>query len=542
MGEAVTELSIIIPARNEMFLARTVEDILENIRADTEIIVVLDGAWADPPLVQNDRVHVVYLHKSIGQRAATNMAAKLARGKYVMKLDAHCSFAPGFDEIMLADMEPDITMVPVMRNLHAFDWVCECGERTYQGPSNFECKKCGSDKHTKDTVWTGKKSPQSTAYRFTPDLEFKYWGKYKKQQSGDLVESMSLQGSCFMVSRERYFELNLCDETLGSWGGQGSEVALKSWLSGGRVLVNKKTWYAHLFRTQGGDFGFPYPNPGNEQKRAKDKLREMFLNDRWDGAIHPLSWLIEKFASVPEWHDSVPNPDTTPTKGIVYYTDNKLTSDIMEACQRQIVNAANGRKVISVSLDPLEFGENITLDLERGYLTMFKQILTGLDKLETDIVYLCEHDVLYHPSHFEFTPAKRDVFYYNENVWKVHRDFGFALFYYCKQTSGLCAYRDTLIDHYRKRVAYVEKHGFSQRIGFEPGTHGRIPELAGKSDRWMSEYPNIDIRHNENLTPSRWKKSQFRNQRFCKGWLMKDTVPGWGKTLGRFDEIMESIK
>lgn len=48
----------------------------------------------------------------------------------------------------------------------------------------------------------------------------------------------------------------------GSWGNQGIEVACKTWLSGGRVLVNHNTWYAHMFRTQGAEFGFPYPQSG----------------------------------------------------------------------------------------------------------------------------------------------------------------------------------------------------------------------------------------------------------------------------------------
>ena len=44
------DLSILIPARNEMFLARTVKDILAHIEGDTEIIVVCDGNWPDPPI------------------------------------------------------------------------------------------------------------------------------------------------------------------------------------------------------------------------------------------------------------------------------------------------------------------------------------------------------------------------------------------------------------------------------------------------------------------------------------------------------------
>ena len=138
----MTDLSILIPARNEMFLARTVEDILEHAEGDTEIIVILDGEPADPPLPEHERVREICLNKSIGQRAATNLAARLSSAKCVMKCDAHCSFDQGFDVKMMVDMQDDWTMVPKMYNLHAFDWVCDCGYRHYQGPTK-PCEKCG---------------------------------------------------------------------------------------------------------------------------------------------------------------------------------------------------------------------------------------------------------------------------------------------------------------------------------------------------------------------------------------------------------------
>jgi glycosyltransferase involved in cell wall biosynthesis len=42
----MSNLSVIIPARNEQFLAHTIQDILAHSEADTEIIAVLDGQWA----------------------------------------------------------------------------------------------------------------------------------------------------------------------------------------------------------------------------------------------------------------------------------------------------------------------------------------------------------------------------------------------------------------------------------------------------------------------------------------------------------------
>jgi len=299
------ELSILIPARNEEFLKNTVDDILKKIEADTEVIVTLDGQWANPPLEKHERLNIIYLPESIGQRAATNLAAKLSRAKYVMKIDAHCAFDKGFDRKLIEVMKDNYTITPLMKNLWVFDWKCTtCGKRWYMGPEPTSCKnkECNGNKFIKKIKWKAKRSPNSHAYRFNKELEFKYWGEYKKRQVGDVVDTLSLPGSCFMCTRDKYWELDLCDESWGSWGGQGAEVSLKTWLSGGEVKVNKKTWYAHMFRTQPG-FSHPYPNPAREQLKAKNTLRETFLKDKWPKAKYKLQWLIDKFAPIPDWHN-----------------------------------------------------------------------------------------------------------------------------------------------------------------------------------------------------------------------------------------------
>ena len=561
------DLSILIPARNEMFLNQTIDSILEARQAITEIIVVLDGDWPVEPVPDNRWVTLVYHPRSVGQRAATNDAARLARGWCVMKCDAHCAFGPGFDAILLEDMEPGYTMVPMMYNLHAFDWVCPaCGHRQYQGPTPEKCPDCG-EAMERDILWKPKPSPCTTAMRFDRDLKFQYWSGYKKHQEGDLVESMSLLGACWMVERDRYFELDICDEGHGGWGQQGTEVACKTWLSGGRLVVNKRTWFAHMFRTQGGDFGFPYPLSGRETRKARDYSQALWRADTpdelpdWDKAIYPLSWLIEKFAPVPDWDEkdwgkakkaarganptpAVPSDEEEsrmePTKGILYYTDNRLDPAIMRACQEQLNRM--GLPIVSVSLAPLDFGQNLVIEAERGPLTMFRQILAGLEALDTDIVFFAEHDILYDPSHFAFTPEREDRFYYNNNVWKVDAETGRALFHYSNHTSQLCARRSLLLEHYRKRVAMVEADGFTRRMGFEPGTHGRAERVDDyKCETWMSERPNLDLRHKQNLTRTRWKREQFRNQRFTKGWTIAGEVPGWGQTEGRMAELFEGL-
>jgi len=543
----MSKLSILIPARNEMFLAKTVENILENIEEDTEIIVGLDGQFADPPIKDDPRVTIVYYGESIGQRKMTNQLCKLSKSKYVAKTDAHCAFDKGFDRKMLEAFEEipnseNVTMVSTMRNLHAFDWKCKkCGHSIYQGRTPEKCEKCGGEMY-RDVKWIGKQSPQSNFYRFDKTMHFQYWKDFEKRPEGkgDLCESLSLQGSFFMLTRKKYWELDICEENFGSWGQQGVEVAMKTWMSGGRVIVNKRTWYAHMFRTQGGDFGFPYPQSGKQVSKAREYSRELFQRDGWKGAKIKFNDVLRKFAPVPDW-----GIQPKSNKGIIYYTDNQLKLKIAKRVQNQLKSI--GLPITSASLKPMDFGHNVYINMKRGYITMFKQILAALENSESEIVYFCEHDVLYHPSHFDFTPPDKNTWYYNVNVWKLNAETGHAVRTDdCRQVSGICVYRETAIKHYKERIRRIESwikacefedeilgedlNRYIRKIGFEPGTHNR-PERVdnSKSEVWSSKYPNVDIRHGNNLTSTRWKPEQFRNQKFTKGWQETDELSYWGK-------------
>ncbi len=307
------DLSILIPSRKERFLKNTVEDALDKIEADTEIIAVLDGKWADPPVEQHDRVNLIYVNKPVGQRGGQNLACRLAKGKYVMKVDAHCGFDQGFDRKMLEAFEKtgdDVTMVPIMRNLWAFDWKCyHCGKRVYQNPTPTECEHCGkSDKLRRKIIWKGKERPQSVSYCFDSAPHFQYFNEYKKtdEYKKDLetgiTKTMSLQGSAFMLTRENYWKWEVCDESAGSWGNQGIEVALATWLSGHEVLVNHNTWYAHMFRTNP-TFTFPYKMHGSEVQRTKKKIKDKFWKMKHPKQEKPVSWLVERFWPVKGWDE-----------------------------------------------------------------------------------------------------------------------------------------------------------------------------------------------------------------------------------------------
>jgi glycosyltransferase involved in cell wall biosynthesis len=298
------DLSILIPARNELYLQNTLTDILAHIEGDTEIIVVLDGYWPYESIADDPRITIIHHSASVGQRRAVNEAAALSRAKYIMKVDAHCSFDQGFDKKLIADFPgPECTVVPRMYNLHVFDWVCKsCNGRTYQGPTPKQCK-CGGIDFEREMKWQPRWHRRTDFAYFDKDMVFQYWIAYSFRHEGipAISDVMTCVGACWMMERRRYIELDGLDEGHGSWGQMGTEIACKSWLSGGRMVVNKKTWFSHLFRTQGGDFSWPYPIGSSQIDHAREHSRNLWLGDNWPKATRKLSWLIEKFAPVPTW-------------------------------------------------------------------------------------------------------------------------------------------------------------------------------------------------------------------------------------------------
>lgn len=228
------------------------------------------------------------------------------------------------------------------------------------------------------------------------------------------------------------------------------------------------------------------------------------------------------------------------TKGCIYYTDNRPKAFILDECREQIKKAWNG-KVVSVSLMPVDLGENIVLEGHvRGYPTMMKQIVMALEALDTDIVFFLEHDVLYHPTHFDFMPMRDDIYYYNLNNWRWSVKEETAITYdNLKSLSQLCAYRKLALSHFQERLKHIQERGYDKEIGgepkwvrslgYEPGTK---PRRKGgfsdeQSDTWKSELPNIDIRHRHTFSPPKTHLADFKHQPV--NWQEKkiDDIPYW---------------
>jgi len=233
-----------------------------------------------------------------------------------------------------------------------------------------------------------------------------------------------------------------------------------------------------------------------------------------------------------------PVTNTDLTKGIVYYTDNRCEERISRVCRQNLKNI--GLSMVVVSQFPVDFENNIVMPIERSIYSQARQILAGCEALDTDIVFLAEHDVLYHPSHFDFIPAKELTFYYNQNRWPVCTKTGQACFYFARALSHGCAHRKLYIEHYKKRVEAMAVTGYQLYMMHSPGANPRagFGPKGSRTGQWVSEFPNIDFRHLTNY--SRGNAFRAKGKR---GFILADEVPYWGKTKGRFDEwIIETAE
>jgi glycosyltransferase involved in cell wall biosynthesis len=113
-------VSIVIPARNEQFLNKTIEELLSKSHGEIEILVHLDGYWSEP--IGDPRVRYIHRGEPIGMRRGITSCVQIARGEYVMKIDAHCMVDEGFDVKLVADCEPNWVVIPRRKRLDAERW------------------------------------------------------------------------------------------------------------------------------------------------------------------------------------------------------------------------------------------------------------------------------------------------------------------------------------------------------------------------------------------------------------------------------------
>lgn len=284
------KVSIIIPSCNEQFLQRTINCINASAKGDIEIIVSLDVYWPNPALEKDDRLTIIHSGKKIGMRPAVKAALRIATGKYIIKCDAHCAFDDGFDIKLKEDYEPGTLVIPERWYLDADTW-----ERT-RGPYHYLYLTYPLEHdETYGVGFHGKK------WRGEHGNDGNFFHLENKRKDILIDEILAFQGSLWFTEKSHLEKIGYPDcENYGYFGNESQELGFKTWLSGGRVLRNKKTWYGHLHKNKdNGGRGFFI------DKKEKDKSTQYsawcWLNNKWPGQVRDIKWLIDKFGPIDGW-------------------------------------------------------------------------------------------------------------------------------------------------------------------------------------------------------------------------------------------------
>lgn len=344
-------LSILIPARNEQYLEKTIRSVLNAAEGDIEVIAVLDGYIPDPQIHMDDD-RVVFIHNSepIGQRQSINLAARKAKGKYIMKLDAHCNVAKGFDTILARDCEYDMTMIPRMYNLDVITW---------QPKEITDYAKAVRRGKVTDYMYIGTVNGSLRSLYYPR----KDRGNIHIHNKNKLIdEIMCCMGPCFFMHKDRFWELGGCDEGHGGWGQQGVEVACKAWLSGGSLVVNKNTWFSHWFRgggvAEGHKPGWPYPIRQKQIDAARAYSTDLWVNNKWSGQKRDFEWLNNKFFNTKKENDMIDVKRTIHKK---FHLSNKTRANL-PFCSGQRYN----RNHLAELYNELGFTKGAEIGVRRG--------------------------------------------------------------------------------------------------------------------------------------------------------------------------------
>lgn len=247
----MTDLSVIIPSYRDVMLFKTIRSILDHFDTDFEIIPVLDGYTPDQAFDDDPRIRPLALTLNGGMREAINAGVAASTGRYIMRTDEHCMFADGFDRVMLETIAPHWIVTARRYFLDPVRW--EIMDR-----EPVDCEKL---------VIVDK--PHKGIRKFSG---LKWTSRERELLNEPIIESMMMQGSCWIMRRAWW------DKVIGRLETKGygplyqdtTEMVFKTWQAGGRLMVNKQTWFAHKHRDFNRSHQYPVERAIPEWQYALD--------------------------------------------------------------------------------------------------------------------------------------------------------------------------------------------------------------------------------------------------------------------------------
>lgn len=285
-------ISIIIPSRSPQYLQKTIDDLLQKAKGEVEIIPVFDGIWPNPTLVNNPRVRIIHhgtVHDSPGMRESINRGVQISKGKYIMKIDEHCMVDEGYDLKLAENCDDNWVVIPRRLRLDPEKW-----ELIDDGRPPVDYMKIDY--------------PFQRPYDETCGLHGSEWRERHYERLNTMIdETPSMQGSCYFMTRAHWDKTikRMDSDKYGTFTQEAQEIGIATWLSGGKVMVNKNTWYAHFHKgRKGKGYGFSgkqYEIFMEEKEKGRTYCIDYWLNTK--EYLHDFEWFTHQFWPIPGWPD-----------------------------------------------------------------------------------------------------------------------------------------------------------------------------------------------------------------------------------------------
>lgn len=214
-------VSVVIAARNEFWLNRTLADIYQKFEGNFEVVVVLDGPTQYPVNHIYPNLYVYENASPVGIRPSINEAIRRSQYDYILKTDAHCMFCEEFDTLLTGACDKESVMVARRYTLDTAGF--------------WEKRPRAVDYYYLSCPWT---HPHSMMMQSCPWIT-----RTEQRESARTDELMCFQGSMWFMHKDHWNWLGGLTENLSY--AEHHEISMKTWLGGRRVLINKNAWYAH---------------------------------------------------------------------------------------------------------------------------------------------------------------------------------------------------------------------------------------------------------------------------------------------------------
>lgn len=240
-------ISILIASLNDPDISNTIASIYATTGGRAEVVVVDDNSKVPVTNPPNCYAKIMRNKFRMGCGASRHIAAIHATQEYLLIVDSHMRFVPG--------------------------WYDAAIERIKDRPKTLHCAAMvGIDASNMDL-----NNPQALYYGgmlnvFGKDRNNAFRNQileavWADEQAGDDYEIPCVLGACYFIPREWFLHIGGL-QGIRAWGSDEELLSIKTWLAGGEVRLAKTIRIAHKFRLKTEKVPFSTPH----QFRVYNKL------------------------------------------------------------------------------------------------------------------------------------------------------------------------------------------------------------------------------------------------------------------------------